>query len=72
MISSKVEEYLSTGLKVIVNERIEEVYEMTKNDYKENRLIKNNELRIDIANKYKELFSAKKIKKEYRILIEGK
>ncbi|MFX4153514.1 glycosyltransferase [Aliarcobacter butzleri] len=73
MISSKLEEYLCTGLKVIVNQRIEEVCEMISMDFSEYPIIQDNLTREQISNKYQKIFSAKNIKELYKKLFsEGK
>lgn len=65
MISSKLEEYLCTGLKVIVNSRIEEVNNMIKYDFDESALIQEDSKRIMVSDKYQNLFSSIKIKSIY-------
>jgi len=71
MISSKLEEYLCTGLKVIVNEKIEEVNTLIKDDFNENNIIQKDEKRQQISIKYQRLFSSEKIKNIYEELFKG-
>lgn len=69
MISSKVEEYLCTGLKILVNDRIEEVNDLIKNDYidKDDVFYTNHEREI-LSQKYKNIFSSENIRIKYNQL----
>jgi hypothetical protein len=64
MISSKLEEYLCVGLKVIINKRIEEAVKLVALQDKEN-IVFDNRVRNTICKYYAKQFSSVTIKEKY-------